>query len=72
MKMGNCKFFEWQKILFINEMKENKIWPRPKGYVGKIFWTLLPNFARGSIVSWHIFFHFALMKMSEMKAKVHI
>jgi hypothetical protein len=28
----------------MNEMKQNKIWSRLKGWVQKIFQTLLPNF----------------------------
>jgi hypothetical protein len=43
------------KILFMNEMNQYKIWPRPKGWVQKIFQTLPPNFVKGLNESWHKF-----------------
>ncbi len=45
--LGNCDIHAEGKILYTNEMKQNKIWSRPKGYVQKIFWTLPQNFGNG-------------------------
>ncbi len=44
LELGNCDIHEKQKILFANEMKRYKIWLRLKGWVQKIFRTLLSNF----------------------------
>jgi len=41
--LGNCDIPAEQKISLTNEMKWNQIWPRPKGWVQKIFWTLPSN-----------------------------
>ena len=56
------------KYLFMNETKQNKIWPRPKGLVQKIFQTLLPNFSKGHDESCQKFHPFCMawMKVSKM------
>ncbi len=53
--LGNCDINVERKILFMNETKWYKIWPRPKGWVQKIFWTFLPNFVKGLKESCHKF-----------------
>jgi len=44
MHVGNCNIQTERKILFVNEMKWYKIWPRPKVWVQKIFGNFLNNF----------------------------
>ncbi len=39
--LGNWDICAERKILFMNAMKQNKIWSRLKGWVLKIFWILL-------------------------------
>jgi hypothetical protein len=55
LTIGNCDICAEGKISFMNEIKRNKIWPRPKGWVQKIFQTLLANFSKGLNESYHKF-----------------
>ncbi len=67
--LGKCDICAKEKILFANGTKWYKILTRPKGWVQKIFQTLLPNWAlrfNESYVKSHPFC-MAWMKVSEMK-----
>ncbi len=68
MWIGNCDIHAEWKILFIDNTKQNEIWPRLKGWVQKIFWTLVPNFVKGPYKSWikfHPFFQFLGFRVAE-------
>jgi hypothetical protein len=55
LQLGNCDIHAGWKISFTNKTKLYKIWPRPKGWVQKIFQTLPPNFVEGLNESLHQF-----------------
>jgi len=56
---GNFDFCADQKILFMNEMKQNKIHFKLKDWVQKIFQTFWPNFGKVKTKVAKNFIHFA-------------
>jgi hypothetical protein len=68
-RLGNCYMHAEQKILFTNEMKRYRIWPRPKGWVQKIFQTLLPNFVKCHCKSWLNFVRFWMNESKQNEYK---
>ncbi len=51
-QLGNCDIHLNRNILFKTGLKRYEIWPRPKGWVQKIFRTLPPNIVKGLNESW--------------------
>jgi hypothetical protein len=51
-QLSNCDICSNQNILFMTGLKQYEIWPRPKGWVQKIFRTLPPNFVKCLNESW--------------------
>ncbi len=67
--MGNFDIYGEQKISFVNEMKQNKIWSTPKGWVQKNLSNITSNFGKGRNKSCWKYrpFCMASMKVSEMQ-----
>ncbi len=69
LPLVNCDTCAKRKILFLNEMKLYEIWPRPKGWVQKIFQTLPPNFVKGLYKNWFKFHPFFMIQTLIIKLK---
>jgi hypothetical protein len=82
MQLALCNFdtHAEQNISLIDEMKRYKIWLRfvkdllkiwlrLKGWVQKIFKTLLPNFVKGPYKSWLKFYSFCIVESDQNEAK---
>ncbi len=75
LKLSKSKLHEGQKTLFINDMKKNEIWLRPKVWVQKIFLTLKPNYVKGFNERRHKFcsiLNGQIINVSKMEPRVNI